>query len=159
MGGRGGSSSSGDWRDNAGPDWETPAERKAKSQAEIARVRKIYQDAMERESKMTADERKKERLGNLALASQSLDRKQSGKKQASVSIGGKSFQTPQEIDNYYDKEYKKSRDILETSNNMNRILGTSGGFTIGGKVFTNSEQLRKHYKSQAEKAKKMLRNQ
>lgn len=154
MGGRGASTGK-DWRDG-GPAWNTPAERKAKSQAEKARVDKIYKDAMARESKMSNEEKQSERLKNLKTASDSLTRKQSGQKQSSVSIGGKSFQTPQEIDRYYESEYKKSRDILETSNNMNRILGTSGGFTIGGKVFTSSEQLRKHYKAQADKAKKML---
>lgn len=156
MGGRGGSSGS-DWRDGGGS-WNTPAERKAKALAEKARVDKIYKDAMARESKMSDAEKQAQRLKNLKVASDSLTRKQSGQKQSSVNIGGKTFQTSQEIDNYYDKEYKKSRDILETSNAMNRILGTSGGFTIGGKVFTSSEQLRKHYKAQADKAKKMLNN-
>ncbi len=79
------------------------------------------------------------------------------KKQA-ITIGGKTFKTEQEIDNYYQSEYRKSRDIVETNNALNRILGTSGGFTIGGKVFTSSEELRRYYNKKAEQAKAMLNN-
>lgn len=96
---------------------------------------------------------------NTQFNKKSKQNNNAGKNKPGITIGGKTFKTSQEIDAYYDNEYKKSRDILETSNAMNRILGTSGGFTIGGKVFTTSEQLRKHYKNKAEQAKTMLNNQ
>lgn len=157
MGGRGGSSSY-DWRNDAGPAWETSAERKAKSEQAKAEVQAKFKAEQDRLNKMSESERKAERLKNLKVASDSLTRKQSGQKQRVLSIGGRVFHTAEEIDNYYDNEYKKGRDLIETTNAMNRALGTSGGVTIAGKVYTSSEDLRKHYKSEAQKSKDILKN-
>ena len=75
-----------------------------------------------------------------------------------LTIGGKVFSIPSQIDAHYSNEYRKSREMLETNNAMNRILGTSGGIRIGGKVFTTDRQLRNYYKKEAEKSKEILRN-
>ncbi len=155
MGGRGGSSSY-DWRNDAVPAWETPAERKAKAEKDRAEIQAKFKAEQDRLSRMSESERKAERLKNLQVASDSLTRKQSGQKQKVLSIGGRVFHTAQEIDNYYDNEYKKGRDLIETTNAMNRALGTSGGVSIAGKIYTSSEQLRKHYKAEAKKSKDIL---
>ena len=75
-----------------------------------------------------------------------------------LTIGGKVFSIPSQIDAHYSNEYRKSREMLERNNSMNSILGTSGGIRIGGKVFTTDRQLRNYYKKEAEKSKEILRN-
>lgn len=80
------------------------------------------------------------------------------KNKASISIGGITMKTEKDIDNYYNAKYKKDKEILETSNAMNKALGTSGGFRIGNKVFKTTKELQDHYKKEAQKSKDMLKN-
>lgn len=80
------------------------------------------------------------------------------KRSGRLTIGGKVFSVPSQIDAHYSNEYRKSKQMLETNNAMNRILGTSGGIRIGNKVFTTDRQLQYYYKKEAEKSKEILRN-
>ena len=75
-----------------------------------------------------------------------------------LTIGGKVFSLPSQIDAHYSNEYRKSREMLETNNAMNRILGTAGGIRIGNRVFTTDRQLQYYYRKEAEKSKEILRN-
>lgn len=75
-----------------------------------------------------------------------------------LTIGGKVFGLPSQIDAHYSNEYRKSREMLETNNAMNRILGTAGGIRIGNRVFTTDRQLQYYYRKEAEKSKEILRN-